>query len=437
MKVSPCEDINAEITVPGDKSISHRALMIGAIANGKTQIQNFLDSDDTSATMEILRAMGIEIERKENRVIVEGKGLYGLREPENVLDARNSGTTMRLLLGLLAAQSFYAVITGDDSLRKRPMKRVIDPLSKMDVQFFGRRGGSLAPITVIGNQNLKPITYRTPVASAQVKSAILLAGLYADGDTTVIEPAKSRDHTERMLRCFGAQVHEEGTSVTIHGIANELEAKDVFVPGDISSAAFFIVAGLITKGSKLIIKNVGLNPTRTGILTALREMGGDISVVNERIINYEPVGDLIVRSSELKGIEIKSDTIPLLIDEIPILAIAATQARGRTSIQDAEELRYKETDRIRAIATELRRLGVEIEERQDGFDVIGAQEIKGGCTCESYKDHRIAMSLAIAGLVATAPIEINDFECVSISFPNFADILNSLNGHCSSNNSII
>lgn len=428
MRISPCEGIDAEITVPGDKSISHRALMIGAIANGKTQIRNFLDSDDTSATMEILRAMGIEIERKENEVIVEGKGLYGLSEPEGVLDARNSGTTMRLLLGLLAAQSFYAVITGDESLRKRPMKRVIEPLSKMGSQFFGRQGGSLAPITVIGNRNLRSITYRTPVASAQVKSAILLAGLYADGDTTVIEPAKSRDHTERMLRCFGAQVYEEGTSVTIHGIANKLEAKEIFVPGDISSAAFFIVAGLITKGSKLVIKDVGLNPTRTGILTALREMGGDISVVNERIINYEPVGDLIVRSSELKGIEIKSDTIPLLIDEIPILAIAASQASGKTSIRDAQELRYKETDRIRAIATELRRLGVEIEERQDGFDVVGRQEIKGNCTCESYKDHRIAMSLAIAGLIAQEPIEINDFECVNISFPNFAAILNSFYG---------
>ncbi|HOK33333.1 MAG TPA: 3-phosphoshikimate 1-carboxyvinyltransferase [Fervidobacterium sp.] len=428
MRISPCEGIDAEITVPGDKSISHRALMIGAIANGKTQIRNFLDSDDTSATMEILRAMGIEIERKENEVIVEGKGLYGLSEPDGVLDARNSGTTMRLLLGLLAAQSFYAVITGDESLRKRPMKRVIEPLSKMGSQFFGRQGGSLAPITVIGNQNLRPVTYRTPVASAQVKSAILLAGLYADGDTTVIEPAKSRDHTERMLRCFGAQVYEEGTSVTIHGIANKLEAKEIFVPGDISSAAFFIVAGLITKGSKLVIKDVGLNPTRTGILTALREMGGDISVVNERIINYEPVGDLIVRSSELKGIEIKSDTIPLLIDEIPILAIAASQASGKTSIRDAQELRYKETDRIRAIATELRRLGVEIEERQDGFDVVGRQEIKGNCTCESYKDHRIAMSLAIAGLIAQEPIEINDFECVNISFPNFAAILNSFYG---------
>ncbi|NLH37093.1 MAG: 3-phosphoshikimate 1-carboxyvinyltransferase [Thermotogaceae bacterium] len=428
MRISPCEGIDAEITVPGDKSISHRALMIGAIANGKTQIRNFLDSDDTSATMEILRAMGIEIERKENEVIVEGKGLYGLSEPEGVLDARNSGTTMRLLLGLLAAQSFYAVITGDESLRKRPMKRVIEPLSKMGSQFFGRQGGSLAPITVIGNQNLRPVTYRTPVASAQVKSAILLAGLYADGDTTVIEPAKSRDHTERMLRCFGAQVYEEGTSVTIHGIANKLEAKEIFVPGDISSAAFFIVAGLITKGSKLVIKDVGLNPTRTGILTALREMGGDISVMNERIINYEPVGDLIVRSSELKGIEIKSDTIPLLIDEIPILAVAASQASGKTSIRDAQELRYKETDRIRAIATELRRLGVEIEERQDGFDVVGRQEIKGNCTCESYKDHRIAMSLAIAGLIAQEPIEINDFECVNISFPNFAAILNSFYG---------
>jgi len=428
MRISPCEGIDAEITVPGDKSISHRALMIGAIANGKTQIRNFLDSDDTSATMEILRAMGIEIERKENEVIVEGKGLYGLSEPEGVLDARNSGTTMRLLLGLLAAQSFYAVITGDESLRKRPMKRVIEPLSKMGSQFFGRQGGSLAPITVIGNRNLRSITYRTPVASAQVKSAILLAGLYADGDTTVIEPAKSRDHTERMLRCFGTEVYEEGTSVTIHGIANKLEAKEIFVPGDISSAAFFIVAGLITKGSKLVIKDVGLNPTRTGILTALREMGGDISVVNERIINYEPVGDLIVRSSELKGIEIKSDTIPLLIDEIPILAVAASQASGKTSIRDAQELRYKETDRIRAIATELRRLGVEIEERQDGFDVVGRQEIKGNCTCESYKDHRIAMSLAIAGLIAQEPIEINDFECVNISFPNFAAILNSFYG---------
>lgn len=427
MKISPHEGINAEITVPGDKSISHRALMIGAIANGRTRVQNFLDSDDTLATMEILRAMGIRIERKESEVIVEGAGLYGLSEPENVLDAGNSGTTMRLCLGLLAGQNFYSVITGDDSLRKRPMKRVIEPLSKMDAKFFARQNNSVAPITVVGNRNLKPITYETPIASAQVKSAILLAGLYADGDTTVVEPARSRDHTERMLRSFGVQVDEVDTAVTVHGPADELQAKDIFVPGDISSAAFFIIAGLIMKDSEIVIKNVGLNPTRTGILTVLREMGGDITVVNERTVNYEPIGDLVVRSSELNCVEIKGDIIPLLIDEIPILAIAASQANGKTSVRDAQELRYKETDRIKAITTELRRLGVEVEERPDGFDVYGKQKIKGGCTCESYKDHRIAMSLAIAGLVAQEPIEINKFECVNISFPNFVDILNSFN----------
>lgn len=423
----PIKSINTEITVPGDKSISHRGLIIGSLANGETRIHNFLTSEDTLATLEILKSIGVNITQiSKNEIIVHGNGLNSFREPFDVLNAKNSGTTTRLLMGVLAAQKFYSVITGDDSLKRRPMKRVIDPLSKMGGRFFGRKGGENLPITILGTDKVVPITYETPVASAQVKSSIILAGLHAKGKTMVKEPAKSRDHTERMLKYMGADIIKKEKTVIINGPANNLKGKDIFVPGDISSASFFIVAALITKNSKLLIKDVGLNPTRTGILDVLKMMGADISIINERNLNNEPIGDLLVKSSKLKGVEISGGMIPSLIDEIPIISILATQAEGKTTIKDAKELRYKETDRIKAICSELTKLGIEITEKDDGFDIIGKQKIKGNCTCNSYNDHRIAMSLAIAGTIAENPIKIQNFECVNISFPEFLSIYESL-----------
>jgi len=426
-EVIPTENINTEITLPGDKSISHRALIIGSIAEGETKIHNFLSSEDTLSTLNILNSLGANIKQiDKSEIIVEGNGKDNFVEPSNVLNAKNSGTTMRLMMGVLSAQNFYSVITGDDSLRERPMKRVIDPLSKMGGRFYARKNGELAPITILGTKDISPIVYKTPVASAQVKSAILLAALYAKGETQVIEPAKSRDHTERMLKYFGANITQKDTTVVIQGLTNNLKGREFFVPGDISSASFFIVAALITKNSTLLIKNVGTNPTRTGILSVLKMMGADIKIINEKILNNEPVGDLLVKSSSLKGTEIKGEMIPSIIDEIPILAIAATQANGKTSIKDAKELRYKETDRIKAITKELKKLGIDVLEKEDGFDIIGSQKIRGNCTCESYNDHRIAMSLAIAGLIADNPIEIDNFECVNISFPEFTEIFEKI-----------
>jgi len=419
----PIKSINTEITVPGDKSISHRGLIIGSLANGETRIHNFLTSEDTLATLEILKSIGVNITQiSKNEIIVRGNGLNSFREPFDVLNAKNSGTTTRLLMGVLSAQKFYSVITGDDSLKKRPMKRVIDPLSKMGGRFFGRKGGENLPITILGTDKVAPITYETAVASAQVKSSIILAGLHAKGKTMVKEPAKSRDHTERMLKYMGADIVEKEKTTIINGPANNLKGRDIFVPGDISSASFFIVAALITKNSNLLIKDVGLNPTRTGILDVLKMMGAEISIINERNLNNEPIGDLLVKSSKLKGLEISGDMIPSLIDEIPIISILATQAEGKTTIKDAKELRYKETDRIKAICSELTKLGIEITEKDDGFDIIGKQKIKGNCTCNSYNDHRIAMSLAIAGTIAENPIKIQNFECVNISFPEFLSI---------------
>ena len=427
IEVTPTENINTEITLPGDKSISHRALIIGSLAEGETKIHNFLISEDTLSTLNILNSIGADIKQiSEDEVIVEGKGKDNFIEPSNVLNAKNSGTTMRLMMGVLSAQNFYSVITGDDSLRERPMKRVIDPLSKMGGRFFARKNGEFAPITILGTKDISPIVYKTPVASAQVKSAILLAALYAKGETQVIEPAKSRDHTERMLKYFGADITQKDTTVVIQGLTKNLEGREFFVPGDLSSASFFIVAALITKNSTLLIKNVGVNPTRTGILSVLKMMGADIKIINEKTLNNEPVGDLLVKSSSLQGVEIKGEMIPLIIDEIPILAIAATQAKGKTTIKDAKELRYKETDRIKAITSELKKLGIDILEKEDGFDIIGNQKIRGNCTCESYNDHRIAMSLAIAGLIADNPIEIDNFECVNISFPEFTEIFEKI-----------
>ncbi|WP_408956520.1 3-phosphoshikimate 1-carboxyvinyltransferase [Natroniella sp. ANB-PHB2] len=426
LKIESKSNLTGEVNVPGDKSISHRAVMLGALAQGKTEIEGFLTGEDCLSTVKAFQALGVEVDGVGTEAMtIHGKGLAGLEEADDVLDLGNSGTTMRLMLGILAGQDFYSVVTGDDSLRSRPMARVTEPLAEMNGQFYGRDNANLAPITVLGGQQLKVMQYRSPVASAQVKSSILLAGLYADGVTEVIEPAKSRDHTERMLEYFGANVEVDGLAVKVEG-KPELKGQKVIVPGDISSAAFLMVAGLITSGSEILIKNVGLNPTRSGVIDALEQMNANLELLNQREVNGEPIADIIVKSSQLQGIVIDGELIPLLIDEIPILAIAASQAEGKTVIKDAEELRVKETDRIDAMVKELTKLGVEVIEREDGMEIVGKQTIQGGAKCRSYDDHRVAMSLAIAGLIAEEPVIIENAECINISFPNFEELLTEL-----------
>lgn len=416
--------LSGRIRVPGDKSISHRALMLGAIASGETTIEGLLLGEDPRSTAACFRLLGAEIsELNTQRVQVRGVGLGQLNEPVNILDAGNSGTTIRLMLGLLAGHAGkFFTITGDGSLRSRPMSRVVKPLQEMGAQIWGRNGGSLAPLAVSG-QNLKPIHYHSPIASAQVKSCILLAGLLAEGQTTVTEPALSRDHSERMLRAFGAKIHvePETNSVTVTGPAN-LQGQPVVVPGDISSAAFWLVAASIVPGSELVIENVGVNPTRTGILEALQLMGADIELQNQREVAGEPVADLRVRHTFLKACEIAGDIIPRLIDEIPILAVAAVFAKGTTVIRDAEELRVKESDRIAVMATQLNRLGAKVRELPDGLEIVGGTALTGA-EVDSADDHRIAMSLAIAALNAKGTTTITRAEAAAISYPDFIGTL--------------
>lgn len=416
--------LSGRIRVPGDKSISHRALMLGAIASGETTIEGLLLGEDPRSTAACFRLLGAEIsELNTQRVQVRGVGLGQLNEPVNILDAGNSGTTIRLMLGLLAGHAGkFFTITGDGSLRSRPMSRVVKPLQEMGSQIWGRNGGSLAPLAVSG-QNLKPIHYHSPIASAQVKSCILLAGLLAEGETTVTEPALSRDHSERMLRAFGAKIHvePETNSVTVTGPAN-LQGQPVVVPGDISSAAFWLVAASIVPGSELVIENVGVNPTRTGILEALQLMGADIELQNQREVAGEPVADLRVCHTSLKACEIAGDIIPRLIDEIPILAVAAVFAKGTTVIRDAEELRVKESDRIAVMATQLNRLGAKVRELPDGLEIVGGTALTGA-EVDSADDHRIAMSLAIAALNAKGTTTITRAEAAAISYPDFIGTL--------------
>ncbi|MGB8686875.1 MAG: 3-phosphoshikimate 1-carboxyvinyltransferase [Microcoleus sp.] len=413
------------IRVPGDKSISHRALMLGAIASGETTIEGLLLGEDPRSTAKCFSLMGAQIsELNAERVTVRGVGIGQLEEPIEVLDAGNSGTTMRLMLGILASHPgrFFAV-TGDTSLRSRPMSRVIKPLQQMGAQIWGRRANSLAPLAVLGQQ-LKGIHYHSPIASAQVKSCILLAGLMAQGETTVTEPALSRDHSERMLRAFGAQltVDPETCSVTVTGPA-QLQGQNVIVPGDISSAAFWLVAAAIVPGSELVVENVGVNPTRTGILAALEMMGADIQLQNQRLAAGEPVADILVRNSaQLRGCTIAGDLIPRLIDEIPILAVAATFASGTTIIRDAAELRVKESDRLAVTAAELNRMGAQITELPDGLEITGGTPLTG-TDVDSYTDHRIAMSLAIAALNASGTTTIHRAEAAAISYPDFTATL--------------
>ncbi|MBR8837970.1 MAG: 3-phosphoshikimate 1-carboxyvinyltransferase [Stigonema ocellatum SAG 48.90 = DSM 106950] len=412
--------LQGRIRVPGDKSISHRALMLGAIAQGETQIQGLLLGEDPRSTASCFQAMGAEISELNTELVhVLGIGLGNLQEPADVLNAGNSGTTLRLMLGLLASHpGRFFTITGDSSLRSRPMSRVVKPLQQMGAQIWGRKDNSLAPLAVQG-KSLQPIHYNSPIASAQVKSCILLAGLSVEGQTIVTEPALSRDHSERMLRAFGAELvsDPETNSVTINGPA-QLVGQKVIVPGDISSAAFWLVAGAIVPDSELVIENVGVNPTRTGILDALAMMGADIQQENQREVAGEPVADLRVRSSGLHSCTLAGDIIPRLIDEIPILAVAAIFAKGTTTIRDASELRVKESDRIAVMAQQLNQMGAQIHELPDGMDITGGTPLTG-THVDSHTDHRIAMSLAIAALNASGTTTILRAEAASVSYPEF------------------
>ncbi|UCE18946.1 MAG: 3-phosphoshikimate 1-carboxyvinyltransferase [Gemmatimonadota bacterium] len=423
-RIKRVEGLAGTLPVPGDKSISHRAVLLGSISHGISRVRNFLRSQDCLSTMRCMKALGVEIiEPNGSTLEIGGVGLHGLKEPQDVLNVSNSGTTIRLLSGLLAGQEFHAVLTGDDSIRRRPMLRVVGPLREMGAKIFGREDGRFAPLSIMGS-DLNPSSYTLPVASAQVKSALLLAGLYTTGETVVKEPAPTRDHTERMLRCMGKEVKSSDGNIAIRG-GGELSPLDLEVPGDISSAAFFLVSGLVCPDSQVTIRGVGVNPTRTGIIDVLSEMGGNISVANERAEGGEPVADLQVESSELRGIDIHGGMIPRVIDELPVIAVAATQAKGKTVVRDAQELRVKETDRIRASVEELSKLGAKIEESDDGFSVEGPTELRGA-KCHSHDDHRIAMALAVAGLVAEGETNITNADCVDVSFPNFFETLTNL-----------
>lgn len=419
----PTNRVGGRIAVPGDKSISHRALMLGAIAEGTTVVRGFLASEDCLATQAALEAMGVAIQRRADGLVrIEGVGPHGLKAPSKTLDLGNSGTGIRLLMGLLAGQRFDSELTGDASLQKRPMERVAVPLRQMGARIATADGGR-PPVVVSGGARLHGIEYQLPMASAQVKSALLLAALYADGATTVRSPGPSRDHTERMLESMGVKLTRSaagaGHTVTLTGPA-QLRAREVLVPADFSSAAFFIVAGCLAARDGLLVENVGINPTRTGLLTILREMGAQIELRNERHLGAEPVADLWVVQSELRGIVVDPELVPLAIDEFPILFIAAAAAKGETIISGAEELRKKETDRIAVMARALEAVGVAVEERPDGARIVGSRI--GGGTVDSRGDHRIAMSFAVASLRAASPIEILNTAEVATSFPSFLEV---------------
>ena len=411
--------LNGAITIPADKSISHRAVMFASLANGKSIIKNFSKGQDPLSSLKVCQSLGIEAEFKENLII---KSTGKLTRPEHSLDCGNSGTTMRLMSGILASRDFQSTLIGDASLSKRPMKRVIEPLSLMGAEI--QSTDFKAPL-VINGKALKPITYTSKLASAQVKSCILLAGLNTDGTTSFTEPYISRNHTEIMLKYMGANISTNNNTTTIQ--KSKLEPRTIEICGDISSAAYFIVAGLIVPNSKIILKNVGLNPTRTGILEVAEKMGGNIEILDKQIISGEEVGDIQISYSSLKSCTIEGDIIPRLIDELPVIAVLATQAEGTTIVKDAQDLRNKESDRIKAVVTELKKLGANIEETPDGFIINGKKQLKGEALVESYHDHRLAMSLYVAGLICENPISINGFEWVDISFPEFDKLFCALN----------
>jgi len=419
--------LSGTVEVPGDKSISHRAALFGAIASGRTEVTGYLEAEDCLNTFKAVRALGALVTRKgPGHYLVDGAGLLGLREPDQIIDCGNSGTTARLLMGVLAGQPFWTFLTGDDSLRRRPMRRVGEPLTRMGATVVGREDGSRLPLGVRGARPLKAITYDSPVASAQVKTALLLAGLWADGPVVVAEPARSRDHTERMLTGFGARLSVDGRTVTLTPGA-ELRGQGIAVPGDISSAAFLLVAGSIVPEAEITVSGVGVNETRAGILEALESMGARVGRSHAALAAGEPVADLTTGSATLRGALVGGPMIPRLIDEVPVLAVAACVAQGRTRITDAAELRVKESDRIRSIATELCKLGARITEAPDGVEIEGGARLRG-TRVQSGGDHRMAMALCVAGLVAEGETVVEDTECIRTSYPGFLETLNALAG---------
>lgn len=433
MKFTKADSLKGELTVPGDKSISHRAVMFGALAKGTTEITNFLQGADCLSTISCFRKMGIEIENTKERIRIAGKGLYGLEAPTEVLDTGNSGTTTRLISGILCGQRFSCMLNGDASIQTRPMKRIMEPLSQMGADIVSVKGNGCAPLQINGSRKfdactekplLKGIHYQSPVASAQVKSSILLAGLYADAPTSVTEPYVSRNHTELMLSGFGAKIRTEGTTATIEP-APELTAMQIAVPGDISSAAYFLAAGCIVRDSEILIKNVGTNPTRDGILRVCEKMGARVERMNEKISGGEPVADLMVKTSDLKGTVIGGELIPTLIDEIPVIAVMACYASGTTVIRDAQELKVKESNRIDTVVNNLKAMGAHVEATEDGMIIEGGYPLHGA-EIDSHLDHRIAMSFAVAALGADGETTIKGADCVNISYPQFYEDLEKL-----------
>jgi 3-phosphoshikimate 1-carboxyvinyltransferase len=421
--IRPAKGLKGTLEVPGDKSISHRVVMLGSLAYGVTKVTHFLNSADCRSTMNIFKAMGVHIRQNGENLTIHGHGLNSLKPPKKVLDAGNSGTTSRILLGLLAGQPFTSRLTGDKYLRRRPMKRVVGPLIQMGARITGGADANNLPLK-LETRRLHGITYRLPVASAQVKSALLMAGLFAEGKTVVIEPTPTRDHTERMFSAFGIPYRRKGTKIILKGSSSPFKGRTLHVPGDISSAAFFIVAGLITPNSRLLLKNVGVNPTRTGILDVLKKMGGKIQVMPKKTgKGEEPVADILVQTSHLKAIVVDDEGIvPRMIDEFPIFAVAATQAKGTTVVKKAGDLRVKESDRILMMAVTLKKMGANIQPTEDGWVIKGPTPLKG-CQISSGGDHRIAMSIAVAGLIAQGPTTILDTENIGTSFPNFGSLL--------------
>jgi 3-phosphoshikimate 1-carboxyvinyltransferase len=416
--------LRGSIIVPGDKSISHRAVMMASIANGKSRIRNLLMGQDCQATINAFKAMGIIISMDKD-IVIDGKGLRGLSCPKDILYLGNSGTTMRLLPGILAGQNFKTILTGDSSLSQRPMKRVTQPLKLMGADITGRDDANLAPLNIKGVGTLNPIDYKTEIASAQVKSAIMLAGLYTDGNTTITEPYKSRDHTERIFKLFGVDIRQEGLSVSVQRMGRkEFGPQDIDIPGDISSASFFITLGVLSDDAEISVEDCGLNPTRAGVISILKDMGADINIISDKK-GFEPTGRIIVKSSSLKAVTVKKEDVPLMIDEIPLIALCATQAEGITVIEGIAELRVKETDRVQAIKANLEKLGASIQTEGDNLIIKGPVKLKGA-PLESFGDHRMAMMSIIAGTIASGETSVSNTGCIDVSFPGFKYMLDSL-----------
>ncbi|MGM0367811.1 MAG: 3-phosphoshikimate 1-carboxyvinyltransferase [Actinomycetota bacterium] len=419
MEIRGAKSINGSIEVPGDKSISHRSAIISSISNSRVEITNFLNADDCLNTLKVLEKLGVKTSRKGTKVIIHGKNIEQLKEPSTVLDVGNSGTTIRIMAGLLSTTNFLSVLTGDSSINNRPMDRIIKPLSEMGAEIYGRENNRKAPLVILGKENLAGKKLYINVSSAQVKSCLTLAALSARGVTEIIQPHISRDHTERMLQYFGANIEYDGKFTKIIP-GGKLSGKDIYVPRDISSAIFFIVSSLILKDSHVVLKDVGINKTRSFILGILKKMGANIEIKNIRQMNNEKIADIESYSSNLKAIKVTGDIVPNIIDEIPILCVAAARAKGLTRIRGAKELRYKESDRIRGIYTQFKKLGIKIEENEDGLDIYGEYNLEmKGATLDSFGDHRMAMSLAVIGLLNKEKVNILNSDCIRTSFPDF------------------